>query len=214
MFDGGGKKRSRNWRTGGRVNYVNAIDHARIRWGGAVRVDVTDQFLSNADGLKVHPEDRRGADVLGAGVVETGDLVENGGDFRVVVIFCASQARGIHDVGRAGAFRRIGVDLRREEIIDAMPGRAVDDVVGGMFVAPRCAEVRFVGDFEDRVHPKKSVRINRQEGVRFAWEPLRIDPSAGIGTSQIEVDRFIVYGLGAGSIAAERVAVGVHKGRE
>jgi len=107
------------------------------------------------------------------------------------------------------ALRDVGVDLRREEVVDALPGRTVHQVVGGVLVRPGRPAAGGLHHLEDRVHLEEAVRRERMAAaaVLRQREISRIHASAE-ESRQIEVDRLVVDHFRArcpGAVAARRV---------
>ena len=112
------------------------------------------QLLSDAHRLEVHSEHRRCAPGGRAVMVEAIDLLDDRGDLQLVVRNRAINAGG--GVGTA----YVG-DLGRVEIIDALAGGAVDEIVGRVLVRPCGAATLALDDFEDRIGPDGIMRIDR-----------------------------------------------------
>ena len=91
------------------------------------RILIPTEFLADADRLKVHTKNRRNRGCLGAGVIETIDLINQAVDLLIV----ESQRLGDR-----------GIDLTRrnfvgKKIIHTLPRWAIDELIDRMLVAPR-----------------------------------------------------------------------------
>src|SRR5262249_17989674 len=118
---------------------------ARARSSGCIEVSalypVLNQFLTHADCLKVHSEDRRRFGFGSAKVILAGDLIQNGLHLQCVVALDILETigpggkigtwvanRGAARAGRSADARKsdnVGVDLRGIVIVD-FPARAGD----------------------------------------------------------------------------------------
>src|SRR5205814_3275472 len=77
MIQGVCEQRAWDGRAGGGIDQVTTVSQTRLN-GRTVRIDVADEFLTDAYGLEVHAEDRRSAHTFGVAAVPTLDLIEDG----------------------------------------------------------------------------------------------------------------------------------------
>ena len=137
-------------------------------------------LLRDRDGLEVHAEDRRGADVGLARVVETVDLIQDGLDLVAVVLLGGGVdvrpvvVLRVRDTVRHDSLR---VDLRREEVVDALAVRArtIERRVDLVLVRPSGAQAGLVDDLVDRVVAEVVPRGDRLAGLRVYWERARVE---------------------------------------
>ncbi len=102
------------------------------------------QFLSDADGLEVHPKHRRDTGCLRPVVVQALDLVDDGLDLLLIIQHRANHAAG-------GVETVVVGDLRSVEILHAFTGRTVHQIISGVFVRPSRATTFAPDDFEDGI---------------------------------------------------------------
>ena len=111
----------------------------------------------------------------------------------------------------SGTLGRVRIDFRREEIIHTVARRAVHNVIGRMLVTPSGAKISFLRNLKNGVHLEKAVRVNGRQRHRIARKSLRIDASACVRSSQVEVDRFVIDNFGSRRVATQWVAVAVNQ---
>src|SRR5205807_4863680 len=80
-----------------------------------------------------------------------------------------------------------------------------------MLVTPSGAKISFLRNLENRVHPQKAVRVNGRQRHRVARKSLRIDASACVRSTQVEVDRFVIDNFGSRRVATQWIAVAVNQ---
>jgi hypothetical protein len=100
-------------------------------------------------------------------VVVAVDLVQDGLDLvRVVLDVRVVVLRPVAAVRDPARRERVAVDLRREQVIDPVAGRTVEDLVRNVLVRPRRQQAVVVEHVEDRVHLQVLVRIDRLASLR------------------------------------------------
>jgi hypothetical protein len=107
--------------------------------------------------------------VVRARVVEALDLVEHASHFELVVFARVARVIGSLYPARHPVRGRRRVDLGRIKLIDARPGRPVEDLVSRVLVRPRRAHAGRVDDFHDRVDLNELVRIHGNRPTRFPY---------------------------------------------
>src|SRR5437764_7966458 len=103
--------------------------------------------LGDADGLKIHAENRGNADIGHTGVIEAVDLVEKPLELHIIEVFGE-----IKTFGSANSVFVLTVDLQKIEVIYAVAGPALNHFVGDMFVRPGRAATGPLDHVEDRIH--------------------------------------------------------------
>ena len=88
------EQRARHRRAVLRIDQVTALHLLRIAGEGAIRIDIGDQPLADPHRLKVHAEDGGPSDPLRTPAVPTRDLVQDGGDFGMIVMLGPEEAFG------------------------------------------------------------------------------------------------------------------------
>ena len=174
------------------------------------------QLLRGRDRLEVHAEERRGAGVGAAAVVEALDLVDHRLDLVVVVLLGEEVVAG-PVTGRGGRrrVRRVAVDLRGEQVVDAVARGTVEDLVRGVLVGPGGAQAGAVDDLEDRVHLDVLVGEHRQAAARVDGQLGGVDEAlrvaghlqdaagkAGQALAGVEPQRILVELLEVGHLDA------------
>src|SRR5262249_44745040 len=128
-------------------------------------------------------------------------------DFQVVVGFRRGYAGG--DI--LGGV----VDFRREQVVQTLSRRTIQQLVRWVLVGPRCAsQAAALDNFEDSVDSQELVRKNRSTVVSWvARQRVGIDPAAGVESRQVLIDRLVINNLGAGKDTGRARAAHAAEGR-
>ena len=155
---------------------------------------VYQQFLPDADALKVHAEYRGHAHRLRAIVIQALNLVHDRRHFQGIVLHGAYNAQS---VVVAADVR----DLRGVQVVDALARAAVHQIIGGMLVRPRgAAGTLRLDHLKHGVGTYRIVRIKRDavsRCVQVAGQRIRIDDVLR-NPVHVHVDRLVENHLRSG----------------
>src|SRR6267143_3240805 len=137
------------------------------------------QLLPHANGLEIHPEHCRHARTGRSVVFQAMDFVNDRVNFFLIVCHRADHAGSCIESVHVG-------DFRREEVLDALAGRTIHQVVGRVLVSPGGVATRASDDFEDRVAPDRIMR-KHPHTLAILVQPVR----EGCGINDIQRDGWV-----------------------
>src|SRR5450759_1179244 len=147
------------------------------------------QLLSDAHRLEIHPEYRWDTILTRTVMLQAMDFVDDGCNFFLIVLDRADHTDGGVESVDIGDFRGV-------EVIYALAGRAIDNVISRVFIRPGCAAASGFDHLEDRVGFHRVVRVNWFAvtlPVQSARQPSRVDDVQRNVRGRVLVDALVEH---------------------